>query len=349
MLEPFQIVAIGGGGGATQVLKAAQPFAAHLTAVIAVTDTGRSTGLARAIGGIPAPGDLRATLAAFASDPLMAQLLQQRFSGAGLPQLEGMAFGNLLIAALTQVTGDFAAAIAQVARMVGSAADVLPVASIDTQLCAELADGAIVIGELTVRGLDKAPIKRLFLRDTAAAHPPALAAIRAADLVVLGPGSLFTTLLASLLFDGMAEALGAARGKVVYICNTTTQPGQTDGYRALDHVRRVTEALGPGVLDVVLLNTGSPSPAALARYAAEGVRLLLPDAAEIAAIAALGVQPIMRDLAEQADEQRVLWNKQDSVRHDPMKLSAALKELVLSGALLGQGRSLPVQGAIRDD
>jgi uncharacterized cofD-like protein len=148
--------------------------------------------------------------------------------------------------------------------------------------------------------------------------------------VVLGPGSLFTTLLASLLFDGVADALQAARGKVGYICNTTTQPGQTDRYSALDHVRRVTEALGPGVLDAVLLNNGSASPAALARYAADGVLLLQPDDAEIAAIAALGVQPIVRDLAEQADQQRTLWNKQDSVRHDPMKLSAALEELVTS-------------------
>jgi uncharacterized cofD-like protein len=328
MSNSLHVVAIGGGGGATQVLKAAQPFATQLTAIIAVTDTGRSTGLARAIGGIPAPGDLRATLAAFATAPLMARLLQQRFSGAGLPQLEGMAFGNLLLAALAQVTGDFSAAVAQVARMVGCAADVLPVAVIDTQLCATLADGASVVGELAVRGLDKPPIERLFLRDQAPAHPPALAAIRAADLVVLGPGSLFTTLLASLLFDGMADALGMARGRVVYICNTTTQPGQTDGYSALDHVRRVTEALGPGVLDAVLLNGGRPSPAVLERYAADGVLLLQPGDAEIAAIAALGAQPIVRDLAEQADEQRVLWNKQDSVRHDPTKLSAALKELV---------------------
>src|SRR3954451_13287177 len=148
MSNPFHIVAIGGGGGATQVLKAAQPFANHLTAVIAVTDTGRSTGLARAIGGIPAPGDLRATLAAFATDPLMASLLQHRFSGAGVSQLEGMAFGNLLIAALAQVTGDFSAAVAHVAHLVGCIADVLPVADVDTQLCAALADGATVVGEL---------------------------------------------------------------------------------------------------------------------------------------------------------------------------------------------------------
>ena len=330
MSNPFHIVAIGGGGGATQVLKAAQPFADRLSAIIAVTDTGRSTGLARAIGGIPAPGDLRATIAAFATDPLMASLLQHRFSGAGLPQLEGMAFGNLLIAALAQVTGDFASALAHVERLVGCAAEVLPVSPVDTQLCAELDDGTIVEGELAVRGLCKPPIARLFLRQDALAYPPALAAIRQADMVVIGPGSLFTTLLASLLFVGVAEALRDTRGKVVYVCNTTTQPGQTDGYSALDHVRQVAGALGAGVVDAALLNCGRPSALALARYAGDNVFLLQPDAAEIAAVAELGVRPVARDLVEQSNEQRTLWNKQDSVRHDPTKLSAALKELAES-------------------
>src|SRR5207249_11555944 len=130
----MHVVAIGGGGGAPQVLKAAQPFVDQLTAIIAVTDTGRSTGLARAIGGIPAPGDLRATITAFATDPLLAQLLEHRFNSAGVPQLEGMAFGNLLIAAFAQVLGDFAAAIEQVAQLTGCAARVLPISTADTQL-----------------------------------------------------------------------------------------------------------------------------------------------------------------------------------------------------------------------
>lgn len=322
------IVAIGGGGGAAQVLRAAQPFAGRLTAIVAVTDTGRSTGLARAIGGIPAPGDLRATIAAFATDPLFARLLQHRMSGAGVPQLEGMAFGNLLIAALAQVMGDFAGAIAQVSHLAGCAAEVLPVATADTQICAELADGAVVEGEFAVRGLGKPPIRRLFLRDAAAAHPPALAAIRAADLVVLGPGSLFTSVLASLLFGGVAAALREARGKVVYICNTTTQPGQTDGYAALDHVRRVADALGPGTLDAAIVNRSRLDQAALEQYAADGVFLLQPDDAEIAAIGRLGVRPIVRELAEQVGPKRALWNKQDTVRHDPAALSAVIEELL---------------------
>lgn len=326
--EETHVVAIGGGGGATQVLKAVEPLAERLTAIIAVTDTGRSTGLARAIGGIPAPGDLRATLAAFATDRGLADLLQYRFDGAGIPQLEGMAFGNLMIAALARVTGDFAGAIDQIARLVGCAARVLPVSTADAQLCAELADGAVVEGELQVRGLGKPPIARVFLREPAPAHSPALAAIRSADLVVLGPGSLFTTVLACLAPSGMVEALREARGRVIYICNTTTQPGQTDGFGALDHVRRLVEVVGPGTLDAALINRAEVEPAVVARYEAQGLRVLRPGDDEIARVAELGVRPIVRDLAERAGETRELWNKLDTIRHDPAALGAALGELL---------------------
>jgi uncharacterized cofD-like protein len=328
MTNTTHVVAIGGGGGATQVLRAAQPFAGQLTAIIAVTDTGRSTGLARSIGGIPAPGDLRATLAAFATEPLMADLLQYRFNGKGIPQLEGMAFGNLLIAALTRVMDDFAGAIEQVGQLTGSAAQVLPASTADTHLCAELADGTIVEGELAVRGLDKPPIARVFLPDDAPAYAPALEAIRSADLVAIGPGSLFTTLLACLLLNGMGDALREARGKVVYVCNTTTQPGQTDGYTALDHVRQVVELVGPGVIDAALINRGEVDPSIVEHYAAQGLHLLRPDADEIDRIAALEVRPLARDLAEKSAERRALWNKLDTIRHDPAALRGVLKELL---------------------
>lgn len=325
---PIHVVAIGGGGGVAQVLKAVQPFAERRTAIIAVTDTGRSTGLARTIGGIPAPGDLRATIAAFAGDRLIAELLQHRFSAVALPELEGMAFGNLLIAALAQVTGDFGSAIEHVARMADCTVRVLPISTADTQLCAELADGTVREGELAVRGVHKPPIVRLFLRDTAKASPAVLEAIACADLVVLGPGSLFTTVLANLLFADVIEALRTTPGKVVYICNTTTQPGQTDGYRVTDHVRRVVEMLTPGVLDVALINRSAPDPLLLRQYETEGLFLLQPDDHEIALIRSLGVEPIVRDLTEQITAKRALWNKQDTIRHDPQVLGAVLSELL---------------------
>lgn len=321
------VLAIGGGGGAAAVLRAARPWAGRLTAVIAVTDTGRSTGLARQIGGIPAPGDVRSTIAAFAGDPLWARLLNHRFDGAGVPQLEGMAFGNLLLAALSQVTGDFGAAVAHTAQLAACQAEVLPVSAADAQLCAELEGGAVVEGELHVRGLGKPPIRRLFLREPAAASPAALAAIRRADLVALGPGSLFTTLLACLAFEGVADALRAAQGRVVYICNSTTQPGQTDGYSALDHVARAVEALGPGALTAALVNRSAPDEAALAAYAAQGLHFLRPGEAEIAQMQALGARPVVRDLTGQVAPPQQHWNKLDTVRYDEARLGEALREI----------------------
>ncbi len=324
----IHVVAIGGGGGATHVLHAVAPFAASRTAVIAVTDTGRSTGLARQIGAMPAPGDLRATIAAFASDRLMAEMLNHRFDGAAVPALEGMAFGNLLIAALTRVTGDFATAIEHTARLAAATVQVLPVSVANATLCAELADGTQVEGEFAVRAPGKPPIARLFLREPAAAYPPALDAIRNADLVTLGPGSLWTSTLACVQFAGMLEALADCRGTVAYVCNSTTQPGQTDGYRCLDHVQRVVEALGPGVLDAALINAADPDPAALRSYEDEGLHLLRPDDDEIAAIRALGVTPLVRELTREIGPRRALWNKQDTIRYETDALRAALDEIV---------------------
>jgi uncharacterized cofD-like protein len=328
MADRTHIVALGGGNGATQVLKAAQHLAERLTAIIAVTDIGRSTGLARAIGGIPAPGDLRATIATFATDPLIAELLQYRFSGAGIAQLEGMAFGNLLIAALARVLGDFGGAVEQVAQLAGCSATVLPIATANTDICAELADGTIVVGELNVRALNQPPIGRLFLREPVPANPAALAAIRGADLLVIGPGSLFTSLLATLIFGGVADAVRECRGTVVYVCNTTTQPGQTDGYTARDHVARISAALGPGAVDIALINRSERDAAELAHHAAQGVFVLWSDDAEIAAIRALGVEPIVRDFSEPAGARRALWNKQDTLRHGTAALGDALQDLL---------------------
>jgi uncharacterized cofD-like protein len=327
-----RLVAIGGGGGAGQVLRGALPFFDELAGIIAVTDTGRSTGLARAIASIPAPGDVRSTIAAVASDPdaLLPRLLQHRLRAGALPELEGMAFGNLMLGALAQLTGDFGRAVALLASLVGTEAAVLPVSTADTQLCAELADGSVARGELDVRGLGKPPIRRLFLADERApAYGPALEAIARADVVAIGPGSLFTTVLATLLFEGVREALRDTRALVVYVCNTTTQPGQTDGYSAFDHVARLAELLGPGVLDAALLNRSEHDAATLARHAAEGVLLLRPDDDELARIAALGVRPLARDFAEHGASDRQLWNKQDTIRHDPEVIGMALHKLAL--------------------
>ncbi|MCS6938066.1 MAG: 2-phospho-L-lactate transferase CofD family protein, partial [Roseiflexus sp.] len=144
----------------------------------------------------------------------------------------------------------------------------------------------------------------------------------------LGPGSLWTSVLACVQFAGVAEALANCRGMVAYICNSTTQPGQTDGYRCIDHVQRVVEALGPGVLDAALINASDPDPMALRSYAEEGLHLLRPDDDEIAAVRALGVAPLVRELTGEVGPRRALWNKQDTIRYDTDALRAALVEVV---------------------
>lgn len=329
----FKLVAIGGGGGVSQVLLGARPYFSSLTAAIAVTDTGRSTGIARALADMPAPGDIRNTLAALARDPdsLLARLMQYRLRSPSIPALDGMAFGNLIIAALTQMTGDFAEAVEAASLMLGCTARVVPISTVNTHLCAELEDGSIVEGELAVRSLNKPPISRVYLSTLdAPANPAALHAIMQADVVALGPGSFFTSVMANLLFAGVVEALRETPATVVFIANTTTQPGQTDGFTVADHVRRLVEQLGPGVLDIALINRSDHlDPRVVAEYAAEGLYLLDPSQADLDSIARLGVRPLVRNLAENSGGKRVLWNKQDTIRHDPAMVGLTLWKIAI--------------------
>ena len=329
----LRLVAIGGGGGVSQVLLGARPYFSALTAAIAVTDTGRSTGTARAIADMPAPGDVRNILATLARDPdsLLARLMQHRLRSSAVPVLDGMAFGNLLIAALTQMTGDFAEAVEAASLMLDCTARILPISTVNTHLCAELEDGSVAENELAVRALNKAPISRLYLSTPhAPANPAVIQAILQADVVTIGPGSFFTSVLATLLFDHVREALRDTHATVVFICNTTTQPGQTDGFSIADHVRHLVNVLGPGVLDIALINRSDQiDPQVIAEYAAEGLHLLEPNEEELAQISRLGVRPLVRNLAEATEGKRTLWNKQDTIRHDPTLIGLALWKIAL--------------------
>jgi uncharacterized cofD-like protein len=205
-----------------------------------------------------------------------------------------------------------------VSELVGTVAPVLPASIADVQLCAELADGSTVRGEVYVRGLGKPPIRSLSLDPPGPAYPPALEAIRAADLVAIGPGSFFTSVLATLQFGGMVDALRSTPARVVFICNSTTQPGQTDGLGAYDHVARLNRSPDlPGDL--------------VARLAADGLHVLAPDDAEVERIAALGVRPLVADYSGDPGAARQLWNKQDTMRYDPAKVGAALAAYLSGG------------------
>lgn len=311
-----RVVVIGGGGGAAISL-AAVPDTHQKTAVVAVTDTGRSTGVARRIGGdMPAPGDIRATIAATATDSQVAQLLQHRFDGSVMSELNGMALGNLMLAALYRENGDFAVAVSQLNQLAHTSVTVLPVSAHSMQLCATLADGTTCHGEVAVRTPHKAPIAKCYVEPNAPALPDALNAIREADVVIIGPGSFYTTIHAVLVIDGVREALRNTDATVVFVMNTTTQTGQTEHMNVVDHVTTIHQLVGAGVIDVTVVNTALASPAQIEQLAHEGLRPLTVTDADRDALQAHGIHCIFAPVSEQVASDRALWNKQDTVRHD---------------------------------
>jgi uncharacterized cofD-like protein len=317
--QPLKVVSIGGGLGAVQVMRGLKSYTDHLTGVIAVTDTGRSTGIVREFAQIPAPGDIRNALATLAEeDSLMAQLMQHRIEAPGNAQLDGMAFGNIMIAALTQMTGSFSQAIEQMHAVLDVRVRILPVTMDNTHICAELVDGTIVEQEFNVRQLNKPEIKRIFIQNPdAQVNPACLEALAEADLITIGPGSLFTTTIACLAFRAVSDAIAASKAVKIYVCNTTTQPGQTDGYTLSDHVYQIVHYLGGGVLDYAIINASVPSPELMALYAKENVHILAPVDREIGKIQAMGVKAVLADIADTTSGKRELWQKQDTIRHNP--------------------------------
>ncbi len=323
-----RVVVLGGGGGAALSLSAIDEVHQR-TAVIAVTDTGRSTGMARQLGGdMPAPGDVRATIAATATNKTVAALLQHRFTRPGVPELDGMALGNLMIAALYRETGDFAIAIQQMNRLAETHVNVLPVTAHHTQLIATLVDGRICVGEVAVRAPHKPAIARCTLAEDVEALPDAVSAILAADLVIIGPGSFYTTLHAVLLPRGIRDALRQSAATVIFVMNTTSQTGQTEHMRLVDHIRVMHDFVGAGVIDLTLVNTASVSDAQADQLSREGLRQLTITPAEQQQLADAHIRCHYDALIEHAPSARALWNKQDTVRHDRVALQHLFRQFL---------------------
>jgi uncharacterized cofD-like protein len=330
MSQQLRVVCLGGGLGAPTVMAGMRAHTDDITGIIAVTDSGRSTGKVRIALDVPAPGDVRNAIAVLAEgDPVLRRLFSHRFETDKSAELNGMAFGNLFIAALAQQEGSFLRAVAEAARLLGIRGKVLPVMLSNTHLCAKLADGTIVEEEVNVRGLGKARIDRIFLRDPdVRAAAGTVEAIEAADLITLGPGSLYTTVCACLLVPEIARAISEARGLVVYVGNTTAQPGQTDDVTLSGHVGAVLDYLGGGGLDVVLLNDDAPPAHLRDHHAEQGMRYLEPTPDEIERIEKLGVRVALAPIIDKWSGPRELWNKQDTIRHDATRVADALMTLV---------------------
>jgi uncharacterized cofD-like protein len=313
-----RIVAIGGGTGLSTLLRGLKEHTSNLTAVVAVADDGGSSGVLREELGIPPVGDIRRCIAALAdAEPLMNELLEYRFPGnveEGTPEAGGAfgghAVGNLLIAAMTAVEGgDFEEGIRQMNRVLAVRGQVLPATATPLTLHAELADGTVVDGQSAIARV--AAIKRAWITPVdVRASEDAISAIAEADLIVLGPGSLYTSLLPSLLLPEIREAVAASPALRVYVCNVATQPGETTGFDLADHVEALASHTGPGLVDLVLGNNqfGARVPPG---YDAQSVRLRWPPATTPAPRLALD------DVVDPANGHH----------HDPARLAAVIMKL----------------------
>ena len=265
LLRGPRIVALGGGTGLPVLLRGLKQYSSNITAIVAVTDDGGSSGRLRGELGVPPPGDLRNCLLALAeTEPLLERLFQYRFSaGEGLA---GHAFGNLFLAALTTVTGDLQEAIRTSSRVLAVRGQVLPATDDEVVLRAELQDGRMIEGESRIPEA-RGKVRRVFLEPANAAPTrEALAALAAADVIVLAPGSLFTSLMPNLLVQGIADAIRGSHALCFYVQNIMTQPGETDGMTAEQHLEAIARHAGPRMIDCVVVNE-TPLPEEMAdRY-----------------------------------------------------------------------------------
>lgn len=322
MTQPLRIVALGGGTGLSTLLRGLRDLAIdreargdsdlEITAVVTVSDDGGSSGRLRRDLDILAPGDIRNCMVALAEDhALLSQLFQYRFAtGEGL---EGHSFGNLFLAALTEVTGDFHQAIQLSSEVLAIRGRIFPSTLEKVELGAEMGSGREMVGETSISGSNE-EIKRVFLKPRKCEPlPETLEAIAEADLITLGPGSLFTSVIPNLLVDGISDAIRDSAAPKVYVCNLMEEPGETEGYSASRHLEAVYQHSYDGLVDAVVLNERSAPETVLQRYAEAEAGPVRPDRS---ALEKMGVDILPVDLLTEGDV----------IRHD----SAGLAELLVS-------------------
>lgn len=313
-----RIVVIGGGTGLSTMLRGLKEYTSNIAAIVTVTDNGGSSGrLTKQMGVLP-PGDLRNCLVALAdAEPTLASLFQFRFD-EDHDGLGGHSFGNLFIAAMTTIyKGNYEQAIAATSKVLAIRGKVYPSTIQNVCLLAEMDDGSVVEGETEIAS-HVLPIKRMYLRpENARPLAEALEAIRLADAIILGPGSVFTSVIPNLLVEGVAAAISKSRASKIYVCNVMTQPGETDGYSASDHLRIIQEhAPGKKLFGHVLVNTQQPDQNLLARYEKYGQQFVKPD---VDAIRALNCTPVSGNFISHSDV----------VRHDSARLADAILRIIL--------------------
>ena len=309
-----RIVVIGGGTGLSVMLRGLKEFTSNLTAIVSVTDDGGSSGRLRGQFGILPPGDLRNCLVALAdTEPAMENLFNYRFKKGG--ELTGHSLGNLLITAMADLTGSFEAAIREVSKVLAIRGRVLPSTLDNILLAAEYDDGAVIKGESNI-ARNAQTIKRVFLVPEDC-HPlqEAIEAILEADAVILGPGSLYTSVIPNLLVPGMVETLRRTAAVKVYVCNVMTQPGETVDYSASDHLKAIYHHTGPGLVEYIIVNNKETPDYYKEKYAREGAK---PVEIDHEKLRRLNVSVIAAPLIQEDEH----------IRHNSQALAELILELV---------------------
>lgn len=310
-----KIVTIGGGTGLSHLIFGLKEYSANITAIVTVADSGGSSGRLREEFNIVAPGDIRNCLVALSDSPaLMGELMQFRFSKDS--ELKGHNFGNLFLTAMVQLTdGDFERAVKETSKILAIRGKVVPSTVNNIHLVAEYADGSTTKGEDKIPNPDVA-IKRIHLtEEDATPTKDALKAIEDADIVILGPGSLYTSVIPNLIIKGFPEALAASKAFKIYVCNVMTQHGESDDYSASDHVKAIIDHSNKSVLDAVLINNAEVPRDAQNRYEGEESFPVIPDESKIRE---MGYRVVATDLL----------GVTNFVRHDSSKLNEALINLI---------------------
>ena len=316
-----RIVVIGGGTGLSVILRGIKRITDNLTAIVTVADDGGGSGILREDLGMLPPGDIRSCLLAMADEEgLMQALLKYRFTEG---MLEGQNFGNLLIAALNGICCNFEDAVAKASEILRVRGKVVPVTGSDVRLCAVLENGDLICGESKIPPevlRRKSPIAKVFLQpDKPAAAAMALEAIRKADLIMLGPGSLFTSIIPNLLVGGIPEAIRDSSCRKVLVCNLMTQPGETDHYTVWDHTARVAEYLGENIIEYVIANNKMIDAEALKPYNEDGAGQIVLSPEDRRKLSENGITLIENNFVE---------IKKGYIRHDADRIASVVYSLV---------------------
>lgn len=309
-----KVVVLGGGTGMPVLLQGLKNYPLHLSTIVTVADDGGSTGMIRKKINVPAPGDIRNVIAALSNaDEELNTLFQHRFKSAN--ELSGHSLGNLVLVAMNSLTGDFYSAVEKVSQLFKVKGDIFPVVKESVILHAKMTDGTVVTGESNIPHEHKV-IERIFLTpEYVEPNPKAVAAIKEADLVVISPGSLYTSILPNLILGGVVDALNQSKAKVVYVCNVMTQNGETDGYTAKDHIEAIYRHIGENTIDSVILHNKEIDDKVLDLYEQENAKPVIYDKAKLST---LGIELIEEDIID--------YSKQ-MVRHNTEKIAKLLYEM----------------------